>query len=135
MKSPWTPSRDKRLLALQKKGHSAAEIAEKLGTSRSAVIGRSVRLRGIVYKSSIRSWKKANAKRAAEARDRAQVRAEEQRKAMREMVRAVKGGMPREKAMARAFKAGAYWWQIGEHFGISQQAAYEAAKKTRRSRR
>jgi hypothetical protein len=135
MKSPWTPARDKRLLTLQKKGHSAAEIAEKLGTSRSAVIGRSVRLRGIVYKSSIRSWKKANAKRAAEAKERAQERAEEQRKALREMVRAVKGGMAREKAMARAFKAGAYWWQIGDHFGISQQAAYEAAKKTRRARR
>ena len=134
MKSPWTPSRDNRLLALQKAGRSAAEIAEKLGTSRSAVIGRSVRLRGIVYKSSIRSWKKANAKRAAEARDRALERAETQRKAMREMAKAVKKGMPREKAMAQAFKAGAYWWQIGEYFGISQQAAYEAAKKTRRKR-
>ena len=55
--------------------------------------------------------------------------------ALREMAKAVKGGMPREKAMARAFKAGAYWWQIGEYFGISQQAAYEAAKKARRSRR
>ena len=134
MKSPWTPSRDKRLLALQKAGRSAAEIAEKLGTSRSAVIGRSVRLRGIVYKSSIRSWKKANAKRAAEARDRAHERAGTQREAMREMAKAVKKGVPREKAMAQAFKAGAYWWQIGEYFGISQQAAYEAAKKTRRKR-
>ena len=134
MKSPWTPSRDKRLLALQKAGRSAAEIAEKLGTSRSAVIGRSVRLRGIVYKSSIRSWKKANAKRAAEARERAHERAETQHEAMREMAKAVKKGMPREKAMAQAFKAGAYWWQIGEYFGISQQAAYEAAKKTRRKR-
>ena len=134
MKSPWTPSRDNRLLALQKAGRSAAEIAEKLGTSRSAVIGRSVRLRGIVYKSSVRSWKKANAKRAAEARERAHERAETQREAMREMAKAVKKGMPREKAMAQAFKAGAYWWQIGEYFGISQQAAYEAAKKTRRKR-
>jgi hypothetical protein len=134
MKSPWTPARDKRLLALQKSGHSAAEIAEKLGTSRSAVIGRSVRLRGIVYKSSIRSWKKANAKRAAEAKERALVRADRQRKAMRELAKAVKGGVAREKAMARAFKAGAYWWQIGEYFGISQQAAYEAAKRARRTR-
>ena len=134
MKSPWTPSRDKRLLALQKAGRSAAEIAEKLGTSRSAVIGRSVRLRGIVYKSSIKSWKKANAKRAAEARERAHERAGTQREAMREMAKSVKKGVPREKAMAQAFKAGAYWWQIGEYFGISQQAAYEAAKKTRRRR-
>jgi hypothetical protein len=135
MKSPWTPSRDKRLLAHQKAGRSAAEIAEKLGTSRSAVIGRSVRLRGIVYKSSIRSWKRANAKRSAAAGKRAALRAEEQRKAMREMARAIKSGMPREKAMAKAFQAGAYWWQIGDYFGISQQAAYEAAKKVRRPRR
>jgi hypothetical protein len=34
--------------------------------------------------------------------------------------------------MLRAFKAGAFWRQIGEHFGISQQAAYEAAKKARK---
>jgi hypothetical protein len=34
--------------------------------------------------------------------------------------------------MLRAFRAGAYWRQIGEAFGISQQAAYEAAKKARK---
>ena len=39
---------------------------------------------------------------------------------------------PKPTAMLRAFKAGAFWRQIGEHFGISQQAAYEAAKKARK---
>ena len=134
MKSPWTPSRDKRLLTLQKAGRSAAEIAEKLGTSRSAVIGRSVRLRGIVYQTDIESWTRANAKRLEDARERKKIRVRAQREALRDMKAAVARGVPREKAMARAFQAGAYWWQIGEYFGISQQAAYEAAKKTRRRR-
>ena len=40
MKSFWTPTRDKRLLAEWENGRSAAEIARTLGTTRNAVIGR-----------------------------------------------------------------------------------------------
>jgi hypothetical protein len=132
MKSPWTPSRDKRLQALQAAGRSAAQIAKTLGTSRNAVIGRSRRLRGIVYQSDIESWTRANARRAEEAKARAVVRREKERKAIRDMAKALAAGMPRGKAMARAFRAGAMWRQIGEHFGLSPQAAYEAAKRARR---
>ena len=32
------------------------------------------------------------------------------------------------------FKAGAYWWQIGEHFGMSQQTAYETVKRAKKKR-
>ena len=56
MKSKWTSARDKRLLAQQAAGRTAAEIAKSLGVSRNAVIGRSRRLRGIVYRSDIESW-------------------------------------------------------------------------------
>jgi hypothetical protein len=135
MQSSWTPARDKRLQALEQEGLSAAQIAKKLGTSRNAVIGRSRRLRGIVYQSDIDSWTRANARRSAEAHKRAAVRAEEQKKAIADMARALAGGMPKPKAMLRAFRAGAYWRQIGEHFGISQQAAYETAKKARKVRK
>ena len=38
-------------------------------------------------------------------------------------------GTPERKAMARAHIAGATWGQIGDHFGISQQAAYERARE------
>jgi hypothetical protein len=136
MKSPWTPSRDKQLLALQAKGRSAAEIAKTLGTSRNAVIGRSIRLRGIVYESSIASWKRANAKKSAAAKERAKARAKLRRKVMQDMVRAIAGGMHPAKAMGRAFRAGAMWRQIGDHFGITPQAAYERARAwSKRNRR
>ena len=62
----WTPSRDKRLLAQQAAGRTAAQIAKTLGVTRNAVIGRSRRLRGIVYQSDIDSWRRANARRAQE---------------------------------------------------------------------
>jgi hypothetical protein len=133
-KSPWTPSRDKRLKALAANGRSAAEIAVALGTTRNAVIGRSIRLRGIVYQSSIDSWMRANARKAAAAKQRAKLRTQSQRKALRRMARGIAGGMPAGRAMAMAFKAGAMWRQIGDHFGITPQAAYERARSWRRKR-
>jgi hypothetical protein len=132
MPSGWTPARDKRLQALEQEGLSAAQIAKKLGTSRNAVIGRSRRLRGIVYQSDIDSWTRANARRSEEAHARMAVRAEKQKKVIADMVKAIAAGTAKPNAMLRAFKAGAFWRQIGEQFGISQQAAYEAAKKARK---
>src|SRR4029077_3957079 len=117
MQSGWTTSRDKRLQALAQEGLSAAQIARKLGTSRNAVIGRSRRLRGIVYQSDIDSWTRANARRSAEEHKRAEVREELQSKVIAEMIKSLSSGVPKERAMEKAFKAGAYWWQIGEHFG------------------
>jgi hypothetical protein len=128
MATDWTRSRDKRLLAQQAAGRTAAQIAKTLGVTRNAVIGRSRRLRGIVYQSDIDSWRRANARRAQEARKRAQVRRVAQRKALRDLARAVTRGMPVGKAMSRAHQAGALWRQIGAYFRISQQAAYERAK-------
>jgi hypothetical protein len=128
MKSPWTPTRDQRLLAMQATGRSAAEIARVLGTSRSAVIARSARLRGILYPSSIASWKRANAKALARRRKRAAARRQAQQVALREMAKAIASGLPEGKAMARAHQAGAFWWQIGEQRGISDQVAYQRAK-------
>jgi hypothetical protein len=132
MQSGWTTARDKRLQALEQEGLSAAQIAKKLGTSRNAVIGRSRRLRGIVYQSDIDSWTRANARRSEEAHARMAVRAEKQKKVIADMAKAIAAGTAKPTAMLRAFKAGAFWRQIGEHFGISQQAAYEAAKKARK---
>ena len=94
MATGWTRSRDKRLLAQQAAGRTAAQIAKTLGVTRNAVIGRSRRLRGIVYQSDIDSWRRANARRAQEARNRAQVRRVAQRKALRDLARAVTRGVP-----------------------------------------
>ena len=126
MATGWTRSRDKRLLAQQAAGRTAAQIAKTLRVTRNA---------GIVYQSDIDSWRRANARRAQEARKRAQVRRVAQRKALRDLARAVTRGVPVGKAMSRAHQAGALWRQIGAYFGISQQAAYERAKTwTQRSR-
>ncbi len=132
MQSSWTAARDKRLQAREKKGLSAAQIAKELGTTRNAVIGRSRRIRGIVYQSDIDRWTRANARRSEEAHKRAALRTEKQKKVIAEMLKAISAGTPKPNAMLRAFRAGAFWRQIGEEFGISQQAAYEAAKKARR---
>jgi hypothetical protein len=123
VKSPWTPSRDKRLKAYLAAGLSAAEAAVKLGTTRNAVIGRSIRLRGIVYQSSIDSWKRANAKRRKGPRKPDKMR----RKALRDMLRNLAHGMPRNEAIAKA-SAAAYLREIGAHFGLTRQAVHLAAK-------
>ena len=65
MTTSWTPSRDKRLLAQQAAGRTAAQIAKTLGVTRNAVIGRSRRLRGIVYQSDIDSWTRATRRTCA----------------------------------------------------------------------
>jgi hypothetical protein len=137
MTSPWTPARDKRLLQLQGAGRSAAEIARTMGTTRGAVIGRSLRLRGIVYQSSIDSWKRANAKALAarRAEGRSFEPPEVRRKALREMAKAIVRGMPRSEAIWRANQAGALWREIGDYFGISRQGAHVAASSWKRRSR
>jgi hypothetical protein len=42
----WTEEQDQELIRLERQGFSAYLIAERMGKSRSAVIGRSFRLRG-----------------------------------------------------------------------------------------
>jgi DNA-binding CsgD family transcriptional regulator len=134
IQTSWTPARDRKLETMQSAGKTAADIAKVLGTSRNAVIGRSRRLRGIVYQSDIDSWTRANARRSAEAHKRSLIRRDLQGKIVAEMLKSIASGVPREKAMERAFKAGAYWWQIGEHFGMSQQTAYETVKRAKKKR-
>jgi hypothetical protein len=49
----WTPERDEELKRHEAAGLSAAKIAVLLHTTRSAVIGRSNRLRGTIFKSDL----------------------------------------------------------------------------------
>ena len=44
-----------------------------------------------------------------------------QSKVIAEMIKSLSSGVPKERAVEKAFKAGAYWWQIGEHFGMSSR--------------
>jgi hypothetical protein len=49
----WTPERDEELKRHEAAGLSAAKIAVLLGTTRGAILGRSNRLRGKVFKSDL----------------------------------------------------------------------------------
>ena len=61
-------------------------------------------------------------------------RCELQAKIIADMVKSLSSGVPKAMAMEKAFKAGAYWWQIGEHFGMSQQTAYGTVKRAKKKR-
>src|SRR5262245_19237812 len=65
----WIPPKDRRLQKLEAEGRSGKEIAERLGTSRNAVVARSARLRGILFPSNIRREKKLRAQAAARLRE------------------------------------------------------------------
>jgi hypothetical protein len=49
----WTPERDEELKRHEAAGLSATKIAVQLGTTRGAILGRSNRLRGKVFKSDL----------------------------------------------------------------------------------
>lgn len=67
----WTVELDRRLQAYEAKGLSGAAIADRLGTTRDAVLGRSQRLRGLTltYKAYVknkRPWRAAAAPKRRE---------------------------------------------------------------------
>ena len=115
----WTPERDERLRYLEAEGFSAAKIAEKLGTSRGAVLGRLHRLSGaaLTYASYIRQKKKARARAAARMKERKRVESAVIPRMQQEIMR----GVGRDRAIARARKAGATLRAIGDAVGISKE--------------
>jgi hypothetical protein len=140
MKTFWTPKRDKRLLALWQAGSSATEIAQTLGCSRSAVLGRLYRQRHLaelIANPALAKPKKRKRKRRPLGSDwqrafsRRSVRAEKdlarEDAAIKALGKALKAGMRRSEAIARAHRAGASWRRLGEHFDRTPQWAYSYA--------
>jgi hypothetical protein len=111
----WTPITDARLQQLEAQGLSAAKIADKLGTTRNSVIGRSQRLRGLsrTFPSYIREREEARAKTAEYQREMEAVLS----KIRQEIAR----GVTRKQAIAHARKAGATLQAIGEVLGVTRQ--------------
>ena len=115
----WTLERDERLRRLEAEGLSAAKIGEKLGTTRGAVLGRLHRLSGaaLTYPSYVRQEK--------EARERAAARMKERKRAegtvIPRMQQEITRGVNRNRAIAKARKAGATLRAIGEAVGISKE--------------
>src|SRR5947209_13006048 len=115
----WTPERDRRLQAHEAAGVSAATIAERLGKTRNAVLGRSQRLRGltVTYKAYVR--KKREVRVAADAK-----RRESQRRtsaAISRMRAEIAKGIPRDVAIASAVEKGATYQAIAHEVGMSRQ--------------
>ena len=115
----WTPDRDEKLRRLEGEGLSAAKIAEKLGTTRGAVLGRLHRLSGaaLTYPSYIRQEKEARARAAARMKERKRAESTVIPRMQQEIMR----GVDRNRAIAKARKAGATLRAIGDAVGISKE--------------
>jgi DNA-binding CsgD family transcriptional regulator len=114
MPRPWSEERKKRLAALTAAGRSPAQIATALGLPRETVIAR-LRL--------MDTWARNAAIVEAGFEKRAALRRTRARTAVAAMARAIARGTPRNQAIANAHAAGATWREIGEHLGITAQAA------------
>ena len=123
MPRPWSEQRKKRLSSMHAAGRRPEEIATALGLRREQVVAR-LKL--------IASWERNRATFAKALRKRAQTRRARARKAIAGMTRAIATGMPRNRAIAKAYDAGATWREIGAHFGITAEAASAAARRDHR---
>jgi hypothetical protein len=113
----WTAEKDKQLRKLEAAGLSAAQIADRLGTTRNAVLGRSVRLRGLTFPSQIQRERTKRALHAADLRQR------EERAALSlaSMRRLIARGTPRNMSILSAIRDQVTYRAIGDELGISWQ--------------
>ena len=121
----WTAEKDKQLRRLEAAGLSAAQIADRLGTTRNAVIGRSVRLRGLVFPSQTQSQRTERASHAA--------RLQKERTAisLASMRRAIAKGTPRDTAIASAVKAHVTYQAIADELGLTRQRVQQIFARSR----
>jgi hypothetical protein len=121
----WTAEKDKQLRRLEGAGLSAAQIAPRLGTTRNAVIGRSVRLRGLIFPSQRQREQKERALRAARLRE----QKERTTASLASMRRAIAKGMPRNVAIvAAATGSGSVTYRaIADELGLTRQRVQQIA--------
>ena len=121
----WTPERDRRLQAYEAEGLSGAAIAERLGTTRNAVLGRSQRLRGltVTYKWYVQKQRQSRA--AGETKRREKRRRE--RAAIEHMRTEIAKGILRDVAIASAVKRGATYQAIADRIGVTKQRVQQLA--------
>ena len=125
MPRPWSEQRKRRLSALQGAGRRPDEIAQALGLRRDQVVAR-LKL--------MAAWERNRENFAKAMRKRAQARRARGRTAIAGMKKAMAKGMPRNRAIAKAYDAGATWREIGQHFGITAEAASAAGRRFRTRR-
>jgi hypothetical protein len=122
----WTAEKDRQLRRLEAAGLSAAQIADRIGTTRNAVIGRSVRLRGLIFPSQLRRQRREQALRAA------RLRREKERTAvaLAAMRRAIARGTPRDVAIVSAVKAHVTYQAIADELGLSRQRVQQIVARS-----
>ena len=98
---------------------AADPAANRQGTTRSAVLGRLHRLSGaaLTYSSYIRQEKEARARAAARMKERKRAESTVIPRMQQEIMR----GVGRNRAIAKARKAGATLRAIGDAVGISKE--------------
>jgi hypothetical protein len=121
----WTAERDKQLQRLEAAGLSAARIAARLGTTRNAVIGRSVRMRGLIFASQKEKKSRARVRRAEHLRQRQECISN----ALEHMRRAIAKGVPRNTAIKSAAKAQATYQAIGDELGLTRQRVQQIVSR------
>jgi hypothetical protein len=123
----WTPERDARLQRLEAEGLSGAKIAERLGTTRNAVIGRSSRLRGLFYTfpSYLKQKKEAQARSVAFQKERKRLREARLAKLRQDLAR----GVARNTAIAAAVKSGLPYQAVGDVFGLTRERIRQIANR------
>ena len=117
MTAPWTAEKDKQLLKLLAKGLTARQIGERIGMGRNAVIGRSARLRGLVFPCQTRRKKEDQVRR----RERDLQRKRETDAALATMRRAIAKGGERDDAIVAAVEARATYQAIADELGLTRQ--------------
>jgi hypothetical protein len=117
MSAPWTAEKDKQLLKLLAKGLTARQIGERIGMGRNAVIGRSARLRGLVFPYTARRKKRDQARR----RERELKRKRVTDAALAAMRRAIAKGIERDDAIVAAVEARATYQAIADELGLTRQ--------------
>jgi hypothetical protein len=120
MSAPWSRERDKQLLRLQAKSLAASQIAEQLGTTRSVVLGRSARLRGLAFPSNTR-----RGERKATRTRRRDKNNHRNATALAAMRRAIAKGVNRDQAIISAVRAHATYQAIADELGVSRQRVHQ----------
>jgi len=113
----WTAEEDKQLRRLEAAGLTAAQIADRLGTTRNAVIGRSVRLRGLTFPSQIQRGRTERALRAAHLRQ----QKEQASLSLAAMRRLIARGTPRDTAILSTVRDHVTYQAIADELGLTRQ--------------
>jgi hypothetical protein len=125
----WTAEKNKQLHRLEAAGLSAAQIADRLGTTRNAVIGRSVRVRGLIFPSQVQRQRTERALQAA----REHQQKERAAASLASMRRVIARGTPRDMAIVSAVKAHLTYLAIADELGLTKQRVQQIVARRARA--